>query len=165
MTDAALLDRLQKVEDKLEIYELKAAYCAACDDDHNPDTVITLFAQNSVWEAPGLITCNGPDELHAFFSTMGTPGGMRNSAHMVMNPQISVDGDEATGAWRFLMMWTGLLPDGGLQYVRIIGTYEDRFIKENGRWLFKSLHANIEENDAYPTQEIAVGGSSRESEE
>ena len=162
MTDTDILARLQVVEDKLAIYELKAAYCAACDDDHNADTVVTLFAKDGVWEAPGLITCDGPDELHAFFSTMGTPGGMRNSAHMVMNPHISIDGDTATGRWRFLMMWTGLLPDGGVQYVRIIGTYEDRFVREDGRWLFKSLRANIEENNAYPAEEIAVGGSSRE---
>ncbi len=158
MTDPAILQRLQLLEDKQEICELKAAYCAACDDDHNPDTVVTLFAADSVWDAPGIATCHGHKELHAFFSTMGTPSGMRNSAHMVMNPRITVDGDRATGLWRFLMMWTGLPSDGSLQYIRIIGTYEDEFVRQDGRWLFASLRALVEESDAYPTEAGKMGG-------
>ncbi len=149
MTDAAILERLQFLEDKQEICELKAAYCAACDDDHNPDTVITLFTEDGVWDAPGIATCKTPQELYAFFSGMGTPMGMRNSAHMVMNPRITIDGDQATGRWRFLMMWTGLPADGPAQYTRIIGNYEDAFVRQDGRWLFKSLRALVEESDAY----------------
>lgn len=158
MTDAAILERLQFLEDKQEICDLKAAYCAACDDDHNPDTVITLFEEDSVWDAPGIATCNGHKELHAFFSTMGTPSGMRNSAHMVMNPRITIEGDRATGKWRFLMMWTGQPGDESLQYMRIIGNYEDEFVKRDGRWLFKSLRALVEESDAYPTEPSKMGG-------
>lgn len=158
MNDTAILQRLQFLEDKQAICELKADYCAACDDDHNPDTVVTLFAKDSVWDAPGIATCHGHDELHAFFTTMGPPSGMRNSAHMVMNPRIKIDGDRAWGHWRFLMMWTGKATDGGLQFMRIIGNYEDEFIRVDGRWFFKSLRALVEENDAYPTEASRMGG-------
>ena len=117
-----------------------------------------MFAEDGVWDAPGIATCHGRDELHAFFSGMGTPMGMRNSAHMVMNPRITVDGDRATGKWRFMMMWTGQPADGSLQYMRIIGNYEDEFVKRDGRWLFKSLRALVEEDDAYPTEPSKMGG-------
>jgi limonene-1,2-epoxide hydrolase len=158
MTDAAILERLQFLEDKQEICELKAQYCAGCDDDHNPDTIEALFIEDGVWDSPGLATCHGHAQIREFMTGMGSSGRIRNSAHMVMNPQIKVDGDTATGHWRFMMMYAANAPDGFIQYFRIIGNYEDEFVKRDGRWLFKSLRPLVEENDPYPTEKSRLEG-------
>jgi len=158
MTDAEILKRLQRLEDREAICELKAQYCAACDDDHNPDTVVSLFVADGTWKATDIAVCTGHAEIHAFMTGMGTSGRIRNSAHMVMNPEITIDGDRATGKWRFMMMYAGNAPDKTIQYFRIIGLYEDEFIRRDGKWLFSSLHAIVEENDAYPTEASRLDG-------
>ncbi len=42
-----LEQRIQVLEDIEAIRKLKALYCAACDDDHNPDKLGPLFAQDA----------------------------------------------------------------------------------------------------------------------
>ena len=95
MADAEILTRLQRLEDREAICELKAQYCAACDDDHNPDTVVSLFVEDGTCKATDIAVCTGHAEIHALMTGMGTSGRIRNSAHMVMNPEITVDGDRA----------------------------------------------------------------------
>ena len=38
---AELERRITRIEDRKAIKELKARYCAVCDDDHNPDQITT----------------------------------------------------------------------------------------------------------------------------
>ena len=49
-TVAARLGRLEDIE---EIRKLKAAYCAACDDDHNGERVAALFVEDGTWQRTG----------------------------------------------------------------------------------------------------------------
>jgi hypothetical protein len=74
---------------------------------------------------------------------------MRNSAHMVMNPIIKVDGDGATGQWRLLMMYTTRPVDGKVEHHRIIGKYDEVYVSVDGTWLFERLTVTVEENGAY----------------
>jgi len=148
------LDRLDAIE---EIRQLKAKYCAACDDDHNPDAVIALFLEDGVWEA----TSNGRFEGHAaiwkFMSDLRNSGYIRNSAHQVMNPVIEVDGERATGHWRLLMMYTSNEPDGSNKYNRIIGWYREKYRKVDGAWKYESLFCQVEESAAYKIDDPAAG--------
>lgn len=50
MDIAELEKRLTVCEDIEAIKQLKARYCAVCDDDHNPDKITTLFAEDGIWE-------------------------------------------------------------------------------------------------------------------
>ncbi len=72
---------------------------------------------------------------------------------MVMNPVIRVDGDHATGSWRLLMMFTGNARDGSIQYHRIIGKYEDEFVRHEGKWHFQKRHVTVVESGAYVVEE------------
>ena len=46
--------RITILEDIEAIKKLKARYCAVCDDNHNPDEIIRLFAEDGVWEGAGV---------------------------------------------------------------------------------------------------------------
>ena len=45
-----LRSKIEQIEDLEAIRRLKAAYCDACDDDHNGDSVSALFAKGGTWQ-------------------------------------------------------------------------------------------------------------------
>ena len=141
--------RLQQLEDVEAIRRLKAAYCAACDDDHDGDAVAALFTPDGVWQQSGDRPRVGHEEIAAKMFGIRNAGFMARSAHMVTNPVIDVDGDTATGHWRFLMMFTYA---DGTRFERIIGHYDERYQRVDGRWLFTSLKANVEERGRYQAE-------------
>jgi hypothetical protein len=148
-SDSELALRLQRLEDIESIRQLKARYCAGCDDDHNPETLTTLFAVDAVWEATGIARAQGHTEITAFFQSMRDSGRIRRSAHHAMNPDIDVNGDTATGHWRLIMLYTSNDADETQRYQRIIGSYTERYIKRDGHWLFAHLYCEVEESGPY----------------
>ena len=144
--------RLQALEDIEAIRKLKARYCAACDDDHNPVTLATLFAEHATWEASTMGKAEGRAAIAEMLGAVGTSGRIRRSAHNVFNPVIEVDGDRASGQWRLIMLYTENAGDGGTRYQRIIGTYDERYVRVDGDWLFESLYCNVEESGPYSAE-------------
>jgi SAM-dependent methyltransferase len=145
-----LEQRLQRVEDQTAIAELKAAYCAACDADHDADAIAALFAAGAVWHRAGEEPCAGPEAIRAYMDRIRRSGRMVRTAHMITNPVVHVHGDEATGRWRLLMLYTA--SDG--RYHRIIGHYRDRFVRVGGRWRFRSLYVTVEESGPYDAASV-----------
>lgn len=143
-----IAQRVQRLEDIEEIRKLKAAYCAACDDDHNGDAVAALFVPDGTWGAAGRPPESGQQEIAAFMYGVRNSGQMIRSAHQVFNPVIEVDGDRATGDWRFLMMYTTADEKA---FVRIIGTYHETYVRTADGWKFQSLEVTIEERGTYAT--------------
>ncbi|MEN3951683.1 nuclear transport factor 2 family protein [Iodidimonas sp. SYSU 1G8] len=149
-----LEDRIRRLEDIEAIRQLKARYCQACDDDHNPDKVAACFVPDGLWEGKNIgVYAKSHDAIKAYIGGVRASGRMRNSAHMVTNPIIQVTGDRATGEWRFIMLFTGKINDGSLQYHRIIGFYEEEYVRVDGRWLFEGLHVTVEESGPYSTED------------
>ena len=145
----ALHARLQTIEDIEEIRKLKARYCQACDDDHNPVKLGPLFAEDGTWEAAVTGRAEGRSAIQELLASVGTSGRILRSAHNVFNPIIEVDGNNATGDWRLLMLYTGIYPNGDLHYSRIIGWYKDNYRKIDGQWYIQSLFCHVEENAPY----------------
>lgn len=143
-TDLAI--RIQVLEDVEAIRKLKAAYCDACDDDHNGDAVVALFVPNGTWGPSGRPPYSGHDEIRAFMYGVRNRGHIARSAHQIFNPVIEVAGDTATGQWRFLMMYTATDEQS---FVRIIGTYDDTYVRVGDRWMFQSLSVTVEEQGEY----------------
>jgi len=156
MADIDLTARIQRLEDLAEIQQLKAQYCAGCDDDHNSVTLMKLFVEDAVWDFKGTARCEGIPAIREFMDNLRASGRIKNSAHMVTNPNIVIDGDRATGHWRFMMIYTGNVGDGTTQFHRIIGFYQDEFVKRDGKWYFQSLIPNVEESDSYPVIENTI---------
>ncbi len=157
MTIEELAARVQRLEDLAGIQELKARYCAGCDDDHNSETLSALFVEDGVWDFVGTARCEGIPAIREFMDNLRSSGTIRNSAHMVTNPNIQIDGDTATGHWRFMMIYTGNVGDGTTQFHRIIGYYQDELVRVDGKWLFKSLTPMVEESDSYPVIDNLIG--------
>lgn len=150
MPQTALEQRLRTLEDIEAIRQLKARYCAACDDDHNPETLAGLFHHDAVWEATSNGRFEGIDAIRGFFTALRASGRIRRSAHHAINPVIEVDGDEARGHWRLIMLYSTELSSGDVQHLRIIGWYREQYRRRGGEWRFQSLYCEVEEHDPYP---------------
>ncbi len=143
--------RLQTLEDIEAIRRLKARYCAACDDDHNPATLVTLFHPDAVWEATSNGRFEGHEAIRGFFSDLRASGRIRRSVHNVFNPDIEVDGNQATGHWRLLMLYSTQADNGDIEHHRIIGYYRERYRREDDEWRYESLFCQVEEHATYLT--------------
>ncbi len=152
MSERSIEARLRVLEDIEEIKKLKARYCAACDDAHNPEALGPLFAPDAVWEASGVGRAEGRDAIKALLGGIGRSGTIRNSGHHAINPIIDVDGDLASGHWRLIMLYTGYRRDGSPQYRRIIGWYREQYVRIEDRWHFQHLFCQVEEHAAYPIE-------------
>jgi len=141
--------RLQTLESIEEIRKLKAAYCKACDNDHNPKEVVALFDDDGIWEASGIGKYKGITEIQNYMADLRASGRIKNSAHNVFNPSIDVEGDRATGHWRLLMLYTANTANSILEYYRIIGWYREKYIRTRDGWKFKHLYCQIEEHSQY----------------
>ena len=157
MADLTLEERIQRMEDIEEIKQLKAQYCAGCDDDHNSETICALFVEDGVWDWEQTAYCDGKAQIKEFMDNLRASGRIRNSAHMVTNPQIEVNGDRATAHWRFIMLHTDNVPGqpdrDNVQHHRIIGYYQDDHVKVDGKWYFQTLRPRVEENAPYTLED------------
>lgn len=140
--------RISALEDIEQIRRLKAAYCEACDDDHNGDAVAQLFIPDGVWQRSGDRPHQGRAEIAAQMFGIRDRQFMARSSHMVTNPVIDIDGDEATGHWKFVMLYTGT----DTTFTRIIGHYDDRYTRYEGEWRFRSLFSQVDERGVYSAE-------------
>ena len=128
--------RIRILEDIEAIKKLKARYCLVCDDDHNQDEIVKLFAEDGIWEGEGIGQHQGHAEIRALFQ--GFQQRISFSQHNVMNPDITVDGNRAKGIWYFLGPFT---MRNGNRALWLGARYEDDYVKLNGEWKFQHLRA------------------------
>jgi hypothetical protein len=129
-----LASRITRLEDLEAIKQLKARYCEICDDDHNPDRITSVFTEDGIWEGRGIGKAEGHAairELFARFQKM-----MSYTQHMVMNPIIEVNGDQAKGVWYFFGPFTFRENN---QAKWQAARYREDYVKVNGEWKIKHL--------------------------
>ncbi len=132
--------RVQRLEDLEAIKQLKALYCEICDDDHDPERIVTIFTHDCVWEGRGIGRAEGHAELKKLFGRFRDM--MSFSQHMTMNPRITVhDDDTAEGTWYFLGPFTFRDADApdGKQAKWQAARYHERYAKVDGVWKIRSL--------------------------
>jgi ketosteroid isomerase-like protein len=123
---------MSNCSDWTDIYQLKSAYGHYYD---TPDfeALVDLYTDDAVCVFGAYGTWNGKEEIRAGFAeNVGAPDNPFPSLHMFLNPMIAIDGDEATGKWYLL----DCVLTGGSQdpVVRVMGVYDERYRRENGRW-------------------------------
>lgn len=135
MTES-LEQRLRRVEDILEIQNLQARY-ARCADRGWPgagsdsEALADLFTEDGVWSSPRMGTYEGRQAIREGLGR----GTMPFSLHLLLSPQIEVQGDEATGAWRALFALTNA--DG--QALWGGGAYKVRYRRTASGWRIQHL--------------------------
>jgi len=134
----ALKARLRNLEDIMEISRLKAAYCEAVDGGwdrrtHRGEEVAALFTEDGVWDAGRI---GGRGEGHeGITKVINSFQRMPFALHRVTNPDIRINGNEATGKWHVIAYLSQ--PDG--TPVMFMGTYRDKFVRTPQGWRFKHL--------------------------
>ena len=126
--------RITRLEDIEAIKQLKAKYSHVCDDDHNPDNITSLFAEDGIWESPDFGQARGHKEIKELFE--GFKNMFTFSQHNMMNPIIEVNGDRATGIWYIMGPWT-LREDNKENWMAL--RYDDDYVKIANEWKYQHL--------------------------
>lgn len=137
--------RLQRIEDRHRIEELRATYCFLVDDgrfDELVDRCFTADARCDFRDAHGVIApliSTGRPEILTFF-TQVVASLLHDMCHTVHNHRIVVDGDSAHGDCYFEL--TAMHPATNEAVVGA-GRYCDRYRRVEGAWYFAERVAII----------------------
>lgn len=119
--------RIRALEDRAEIAELRARYCAYL-DAHDWDALVQLYTEDG--EFHGMGVAKGRNELRAFYARVSHEA-FDAFWHFSSNETIELDGDRATGE-TYLNQPSVI---DGVAYA-CAGRYRDEFVRQEGRWLF-----------------------------
>lgn len=136
MDNAELVRQITVLQDIEAIKKLKAEYCDICDDEHNQDRIVSIFAADGIWEGKGIGRAEGHAEIRKLFKSF--QDRISFSQHNVFNPRIEVQGNEAKAHWYFLGPFTFRKDNRQLW---LAARYEDDYVKIDGTWKFKHLRA------------------------
>jgi ketosteroid isomerase-like protein len=128
-------ERLRRLEDRAEIRQLLQDYRREL-DARDLEAYGLLFAEDGEWlggtgygKTPAGITAMLQERL---------PGNTRESGqaswHFLTEPEIELHGDRATGSVTWALVVRG---DRDGPVMRLLGHYEDTYVREHGRWRFQ----------------------------
>jgi ketosteroid isomerase-like protein len=138
--------RLGRLEDAAQIRTLTQEYRRLL-DARDLDGYGRLFADDGEWlggtgygQTPAGITAMLNERLPA-----RGPGGPA-AWHLVTEPELSLDGDRATGTVTWTWVGRG---DAGTPVMRLLGHYQDSYVRERGRWRYQRriAHTDIPHRD------------------
>ena len=133
----SLEEKIARIEDRIEICELRYTYCYRI-DDRDWDGYAELFTDDAHLDFGPIGTFDGRDSVREFAEDIV---GARHPflAHMVHNPIIDIDGDSATGRWYFEVPC--VFEDGTAGWIQ--GTYHDEYERVDGEWQFATVVADF----------------------
>jgi len=121
------VDAVERLTALQEIRDLIARY-AIHYDDKAWEQFAALWAEEAAFSANG-VSFDGRESLLAFLTTCLPPG--YSGKHMNSPPLVELSPDGATATARTDVVWISQDFEN-----RIVGRYDDRFVKRDGRWLF-----------------------------
>jgi hypothetical protein len=133
MTDSALAAQIQELADIEAIKQLKALYCYSI-DDRDIETLMERFTEDAVWEGGPAGHHVGRDAIARYLREL--PDVLSFALHWVVNPLITVDGDEARARWYLIEPCTGARSNRALWGA---GHYDDQMVREDGVWKFREV--------------------------
>ena len=133
------LEEMEKRLDTLEAIEaikkLKARYCQAA-DERDPEAYANLFAEDAVFDGGDFGQAQGRQAIGDFLRNIQQQS-LPFAVHYVMNPNIEVEEEKATGRWYLLEPCT--MRAKGEQAVWGTARYEEEYEKVGGEWKFKTV--------------------------
>ncbi|MGE3620090.1 MAG: nuclear transport factor 2 family protein [Acidimicrobiia bacterium] len=106
------------------------------------DRLLGVFSPDAVLDQGPYGTWSGHEGIRAGYQDrFARRFTARARLHILSNPHIEVDGDEATGSWYL----TDHAFDGsGARPLTLLGTYDDRYRRgDDGRWLISTSRFDI----------------------
>jgi len=146
--DPGLAARIKTIEDREEIQRVLLNYGRFLDSRQFANYA-GLFAKDGEWTG-GFGTVKTPKAIQEFMEkNVGTGRNTSGTYHLLSNFVIGVTGDTATAwsRWAFITAGTDMKPNMAQG-----GRYEDKLVREDGKWKFKQRIAftDIPRND--PTE-------------
>jgi hypothetical protein len=146
----SLEGRIQLLEDVAAIRTLKHLYAMHCDDHYNPTQIAQLFTEDRVWDGGAFGVHQGRAAIHEFFANITQQ--ISFSLHYITNHDVHIDpsGQAATG---HCYLWGTHTIGGRAMFVGI--TFDERYRKVDGRWLFAVMKLNIHYMTPYESGWVA----------
>ena len=124
---------IQKAADITMIQDLNARYALALDYPQNGgEDLVDLFAKDGIFTIPEMsMVVQGRDEIRIFAE--GIHETIPGLHHVITNIAVDTNGDTATGRAEvneFMLRKEAI-------YNNIHGWYEDEYVRDECRWLFK----------------------------
>ena len=144
---AALLARIEKLErraqaaeDYRDLVNLQGAYGYYVDKGLW-DQAAALFAADGTLEIAGRGVYVGRERVREYLRRLPEYGHGTIYNHMQLQPVLHIDSEAGTakGRWRTLMMVGGLGREGRWGEA----TYENAYVREDGKWRIASLHGIV----------------------
>jgi len=136
--------RIQIIEDIEEIKKLKATYCYFCDEAINSGNSAKIeellekhFSKNATALFVSLGDFDTYEKVYDFY-TKAVLDWLSFTIHMVHNPIIEVDGNNAAGQWYFDVPG---IQKANNKATWLMGQYNEKYIKEDGIWKFLYIKA------------------------
>jgi len=92
MNITELEKQITELQDIEAIKKLKAEYCDICDDAHNPDRIVTIFANDGIWEAEGVGYAKGPAELRTLFKSFARANALKRLSYQDLQQRVGIEG-------------------------------------------------------------------------
>jgi ketosteroid isomerase-like protein len=138
-----------------EIRQLLARYARAVDFG-DIGGILDCFTPDAYFESVGLpneashadLRFEGKDQLGVLFTGVYR-GIVGHTRHCVNTPVIEGDGETATVFCYLFILRVGMAPHAG---VLLTGTYEDRLVKQDGRWRFRARVCKVDPQPEHRSQ-------------
>jgi len=142
-----LEERIQRLEDIESIRRLKIRYAELCDAQYDPDGLASLFTDDAVYDGGSDFEVHqGKQAIRAFYAGLSTP--ITFALHYVIGHAIDIapSGHEASGTCYLLVPAT---MNGRAVWIAV--TYNDRYRKVGGQWLFSQVKLTMAFMTPYET--------------
>jgi len=139
---AELEAAVARLEDLQEIRTLVLRYRESL-DRRDMAAFAALFAAEGQWSGR-TGTATGPADIQAMLEARlepNPPAPGPTSMHLTTEPRIQLDGDRATGTLLWSLLGRG---EGDVPIIRLLGHYEDEYVREDGVWKFWRRTARVD---------------------
>ncbi len=148
--------RVAFLENVREIEQLKYRYARCCDSGYDLEGFRSIFIPDGTWSANGFGEFHGHQAICDFFQELSQ--SVVDVLHYVTSPHITIaeDGRSATGTFYLLcLVRSRRQPDRSLiDFVVIMGVYDDTFVKTDAGWRFESIKVNVSHVNRLDTQSV-----------
>ena len=140
MDNPESLRLLRWLADVEQIKQLKHTYCGHCDAGYDADRLAELFTDDAIWDGGPIGVHHGREAIRTFFK--GSSKRVPFALHMVMNPVIQVEGDQAHGSWYLWQPLVYALQQGEEAYW-LSGRYDDQYRRVANSWKFSKVSLTL----------------------